>query len=280
MKVKRRINNNVVLASEISGNLEGVLIGKGIGFGVHPDDPIDKQNVQTMYLPSGHRNLKQMASELGEANEDDVNLTYEVTKFIEQQVGEKSGEGLFFGLLDHLVFTLQRYEKKLEIKSPLDWEIRNFYPDIYRVGLAVVDLINSKRKIKLPKSEAAFISLHIINNIENISSIDTTVDLLKVSKDVNSLIRISSDKEIDLQSISYQRFIDHLRYFVLRLVSDEVAPAVTTNESLMKMIIDQYPDEYQISKKIGDYLAKRFHSKVSEDEYLYLTLHLARLLNV
>lgn len=280
MKIKRRINNNVVLATGIgAGRTEGVIIGKGLGFKAHPGDIIKKNLVQTIYVPSGQRNLQQMAAELGNADEKDISLTYKIVKFIEKQIGKTTGEGLFFGLLDHLTFTFQRYNQGISIKSPLDWEIKNFYPNIYKIGLKVVKFINDERKISLPSSEAAFISLHVINNVENLISIDTTIDWLQVSKDVNLLIRINSNKRIDQQTISYKRFNKHLRYLVLRLASKETVPTTTNNEPLMQMIIEQYPIEYKISKKISQYLTKKFNSKVSEDEYLYLTLHLVQLLN-
>lgn len=279
MKVKRRINNNVVLATEVGATSgEGILIGKGIGFNAYPGDEIDSNRVQTIYLPSGERSVEQMARELGEASEDDIALTSQLTKIIGTEMNEKVNEGLFFGLLDHLTFAFKRLEQEIDIHSPLEWEIKHYYPKIYQLGKQIVEKMNRLRGIDLPESEAAFIALHIINNTQNLDSIGSTIELLEISRDVSKLIAMSTSKRIDEESVSYQRFVNHLRYFVLRLDKIDLELTQETNPELLRTIIDQYPKEYQISKKISGYLSKRYDAQVSEDENLYLTLHLVRLL--
>ncbi|RHW48230.1 hypothetical protein DS832_02640 [Bombilactobacillus bombi] len=280
VKVKRRINNNVVLATDVgSKGLEGILIGKGIGFNVHPGDFINKDNIQNVYLPSKNYNITQMAAVLTDASNDDINLVIKIIQYIDSKIEKKINGGLFFGLLDHISFTLHRYYQGMNIKSPLEWEIKHFYPVIYKLGLDVVNIIDKEKNVKLPNSEAAFIALHVINNTENLTSVDETIDWIEVSRDVNKIISISSNNKIDQQSIAYQRFINHLRYLVLRLSSKERVKNNSTNPQMLKMIMTQYSNEYSISKKISDYLSKRYGSRISKDEQLYLTLHLIRLLN-
>jgi beta-glucoside operon transcriptional antiterminator len=126
--VKKRINNNVVLAcAEEDQTDELILIGKGIGFQVYPDDVIDKNKIQQTFLPSENLSVSKMAAVLTDSSLEDVQLVEAIVRLGEEQLGKKLPSGIIFSLLDHLNLAFQRYKEAITIKSPLEWEVKQFY---------------------------------------------------------------------------------------------------------------------------------------------------------
>lgn len=43
------------------------------------------------------------------------------------------------------------------------------------------------------------------------------------------------------------------------------------------MLKEQYPNEYRCALKVRDYMRKEFGQDLSEDELIYLTIHIRRV---
>ena len=101
--------------------------------------------------------------------------------------------------------------------------------------------------------------------IENI--IDNVLDIIKYHYGI----------EINEYSFDYTRFISHLRCFIKRQLSGE---NTNVDTSLLDIIKMKYKSDYNCAKKVKNFLEKTYKWKISENELLYLTLHLNRLSNI
>jgi beta-glucoside operon transcriptional antiterminator len=278
--VKKRINNNVVLAcAEEDQTDELILIGKGIGFQVYPDDVIDTNKIQQTFLPSENLSVSKMAAVLTDSSLEDVQLVEAIVRLGEEQLGKKLPSGIIFSLLDHLNLAFQRYKEAITIKSPLEWEVKQFYRTEIEIGKKALVLIQQEKQMLLPDSEAVFIALHFINYEYEHQSMAATMEYMEIMKDISKMIQYQFQVDLDEQSVDYQRFLNHLRYYVIR-IKEQKKTANSSNQEIVTMVQKKYPKAFKMSVIISQYLEDRYHTKANIDENLYLTLHLTRLLQI
>jgi len=83
------------------------------------------------------------------------------------------------------------------------------------------------------------------------------------------------DIELDEDSLHYERFITHMMYLARRIFKKQ---QLDDNEAeYMSMIRNLYPEDYKCSYEISDYIEKEFKRKLTEEELMYLTLHIKRV---
>lgn len=158
------------------------------------------------------------------------------------------------------------------------WEIKKFYPDEFEVGLKSLELIEEELKIKLPESEAGNIALHLINSQVN-SSYKQVEDVAKQTRMINdilNIVRYTYNIKLDEKSLSYDRFITHLRFFFKRLNEKNNKAEENLEDKddfLLKQVKDKYKDAYKCMLKIEDYLER----ELDDEEKLYLTVHIQRI---
>ncbi|MEI5991025.1 hypothetical protein A5881_002558 [Enterococcus termitis] len=276
MYIKKRINNNVVLA--VDEEVEVIVVGKGLGFQAYPNEPVDPKLIQQVYLPTEKMSVKQMAVLLNEASYEEILLVEKIVKIGEEKLGREINPVILFSLLDHLLFAFKRHQEALKIRSPIEWEIKQFYPKEVEVGLQVLSLIEKEKGIALEESEAVFIAMHFVNYQFDQESMETTMDYMEAMGDITQLVRYYFQVELDENSINYQRFLNHLRYYLMRLNTHETVNSLD-NEEIVLTVKKKYPKEFKCSLKISGYLEERYKKTATFDEQLYLTLHLARLLH-
>ena len=118
-----------------------------------------------------------------------------------------------------------------------------------------LDMVESQFKVRLPESEAAFIAMHIANGETDDSTMEETFAITKIIEDICNIVRVYFRIEMDADSSYYYRFITHLKYFA------------------------KYEEAYRCACKIGDYLSRKYHYQLLEEERMYLTIHIRLVVN-
>ena len=78
--------------------------------------------------------------------------------------------------------------------------------------------------------------------------------------------------------MNYERLLTHLKFFAKRLIKHE-SKGNNKNE-LLDSIKVKYEDSYNCAVKIKTFIEEHYEYEVSEDEMLYLTLHINRVIEV
>lgn len=166
----------------------------------------------------------------------------------------------------------------MSITNAIVWEIKKFYLKEFEIGLKSLSFIEEELGIKLPEGEAGNIALHLINSQVN-SSYKEVEDIARQTKMINyilNIVRYTYNIELDDKSLSYDRFITHLRFFFRRLNKKsniEEENLDNKDDFLLKQIKEKYKDAYKCMLKIEDYLSK----ELNDEEKLYLTVHIQRI---
>lgn len=80
---------------------------------------------------------------------------------------------------------------------------------------------------------------------------------------------------LDTASYCYIRFLAHLRFLVRRLVKGSCTQ--TENSSLFMQAARDFPEAYQCAYAINRVFEKEFKQSCSDEELLYLMMHINRL---
>ncbi|WP_317944848.1 BglG family transcription antiterminator LicT [Carnobacterium maltaromaticum] len=273
MKIKKVFNNNVVYVID-EDYKEFILMGKGIGFNKYPKEEVDATLVEKRFTVDSKESFGKLSDLFAQIPEDDIQLADEIILYGEAQLGQHFNHNLLITLSDHISFMLNRAKEASFFKNPLEWEIKQIYPKEYEVSLTALQLIEKKTGIMMDESEASFIALHFANANLEAGGMDETIMFTKIMGKILDIVTYHYGIKIDESKFNYMRFITHLRFFIKRQLSGE---KLETNSSLLEIISKKHPKDYECALRIKRFLEEQYQWEVSEDELLYLTLHLYRV---
>ncbi len=264
MKVIKNINNNVSLCLDNKGR-EVVAFGKGIGFTKPPYEiPLDQ--IQRTFYDIDESYLSVMVA----IPEEMLSVAAEIYDYGNRKMNNRFSSNVVFTLADHIRFAMKREKENISIKLPLFYEVQNLYPEEIEIGIYALKLINEKFKVKLPKEEAASITLHFVGyrlNDSSYSGKNEKIILDKCTGIVEQMMGINIDKK----GFNYSRFLTHLHYLLDRVRNNKII--ATENGKVYEELKKQYPKTYECVKEIEDFLL----TELNDEERLYLILHINRL---
>ncbi len=273
MKIAKIMNNNVVSALD-EGNREIIVLGKGIGFQKHNGDLIDEVKVEKIFRLSEPARSK-FEKLVEEIPYEYVSYTDEIVREATETLVMELNKNIYITLTDHLHFAIERYRRNITFQNALLWEIKRFYSREYEVGLKAVELLKEREGVALSVDEAAFIALHIVNAEMDIN-LSRTLSVPGMIKDLLNIVRYTFHVDLDEESLSYERFVTHLKFFIQRTLKRQCYP--TEELELYELYRKKAPKSYECAKKIKKYMEEKTDTEVTDEEMMYLTVHISRVI--
>lgn len=273
MKITKILNNNVVL-SKINGN-ERIVMGNGLAFGKKNGQQLERDKIEKVFRLTS-QDQERMLTLLDEINQDVLLVSEQIIKEANKLYDSPISESIYIALTDHINYAIERTHEGFDIKNPLLYEIRTLYPKEYDVARDGLHKINQYFNVTLPKDEIGFIAMHIVNASldENIANI---YEITKITKSIVDIVRYHFNLSINEDELNYSRFMTHLKFFSQRLINQQSLSEVT-DENLLDVLRQKYAKSDVCVDKIADFLFKHYNHKISNDERVYLILHITRLL--
>ena len=262
MKIVRVLNTNAVVSTDRQGK-EIIITGAGIGFKKKKGEELDKSLVEKIYCL--------------QSEEDNHRLQQVVREISARNAGLKVRDTLYVTLTDHINSAVERYQNGIRLKNMMRHEIRKFYPLEYRIGCQAIKWIDEKTGIDLGEDEAAFIAMHIVSSEFETSEVS---DVQKITELINAIIKIVKMHfkiDFDEDSVSYQRFLTHLKFFSARVMDGEVYK--DSMEEIYRVMVVQNRLAYTGVEKVAQFIEKQYGYRLSIDEELYLLIHIKRILD-
>lgn len=275
MRIHRAVNNNIVIVLDENGQ-ERILMGKGIGYRRHSGDEFDESLVDKEFRLAASEQTERLADLVSEISPEVVDAAAEIMAEASENLKKELNGGAVISLSDHIHTAVQRSRGGIFVKNVLLWETKRFYQEEFRVGLKALDVIEEKTGVRLPEDEAGFIALHIVNAQMEESAGDL-YGLTKVMQEIMSIIKYSCKKPLDEESFHYCRFVTHLKFFVQRMLTHTTYRGDDSGE-LLAVVKKQYPQAYQCTDRVGQFTERCHSYPLSDEERLYLTIHIARIL--
>jgi beta-glucoside operon transcriptional antiterminator len=273
MIIKKIFNNNAVVAKD-SSNREIVVMGCGIAFKKKIGEYLDNDKIEKTFILKEKQASERFKLLLEDVPLEQVSLCYDIIEYAKNILDAKLNDYIYVTLTDHISNALKLQEDGLNRSNALIWEVKKFYPKEFSVGIKAIEFIESELGVRLPEDEAGNIALHLINAQvnKNYSDVEDISNQTKMIKDILNIVKYSFSVAIDERSLSYERFVTHLRFFFKRLNKNEKVE-LENDDFLLNQVKSKYKEAYDCMLNIGNYLKKN----LSSEEQLYLTLHIQRL---
>ena len=83
----------------------------------------------------------------------------------------------------------------------------------------------------------------------------------------------------DRESLAFHRFVVHLRYFAQRLFQGKLMTDSPdeSDTAFRALIARSCKEHYKCARCVADYIEKTWHQTLSQEELIYLTIHLKRV---
>lgn len=274
MRVRKVFNNNVLLGVDERGT-EVVLLGRGLGFQAGPGDLVDPARVERQFRPTATNPAERIAAFIEEIPLGDIEVTQEIVDAARARLGEHITDHLLVPLADHISFALRRVrENAPQIEYPLRWEVQYLYPAEVAFAKDALRLVEQRTGVALPEVEAVPLALHFVN-AQFGTDLDATLRMTQVLGEMLAVIRSAFGVEIDEDSVGVARFVTHLRYLFLR--ERQGATLGSRVDAIADAVRSARPREFACAQDLGALLHDRYGWAVTEEELLYLALHVSRL---
>ena len=273
-QVVKAFNNSVVLG--LQDGKERILIARGIGFGCRSGDLIASSTAfEKVFSIDDAETSGRFRQLLGEIS-DDLFITCEnIIHMISRELGEELDEKIHVHLVDHIAFMLKRLQGGDEIVNPFQTEIEILYKREFDLARQAVSMLKEDTKLQIPDGEIGFIAMHIHSSRRSSGKISQTIKCAFLANTIVDHLEEELQLEIDRQSLTYARFITHVRFTVERLLNN-----MPIQNELLSTIKRKYKSSFALGRQVGALIADELCLQtVPEDEIGYLTLHIEKLRN-
>ncbi|NTW38468.1 MAG: PRD domain-containing protein [Cellulomonadaceae bacterium] len=270
---RRVLNNNAVMVVD-EANAVSIVLGRAIGYGVRPGDQVDASRVSEIFLPDAMTPIEQLASFLADTPIQVVRVAREIVDVARSHIDVRVTQSLLLPIADHIGFAIERAEQGIAFEYPLRWEVTQLYPREVAVGRLGVEIVHRRLGVLLPSEEAIPLAMHLVNAQFSSHGLNPTIDMTRRITEVISAVEVSLGVSIDRNAMSTARFVTHLRYLFARMEGKKALDDAP--RGVLSAVVAAHPDAYRCAQEVGAALGEG-GDVLTEDEILYLTLHLARL---
>lgn len=271
-EIKKILNNNVIWGKDLSNQLETVLVGKGIGFGIKVGETVEvsEKKVDKIFVTYDHKTVKDYMSLAETLDASIMEICAEIIILAEGILGKLSNK-IYVVLTDHIGFALERLKQKMNIENPFLLEIKNLYKEEYDIGLKAQKMIMERIGIDITEDEVGFIALHLNAAREN-KQVKETLKHTRLIKEIVTLIEDKIGSKIQEDDLTYYRLISHIKASIHRSEKRE-----GIKNPLLDTIKKEFKESFFLGVKIKEKIENQLDVIVTEDEVGYLAIHIERL---
>lgn len=271
--IEKVINNNIISAYEKSG-AEVIVMGRGIGFKKKQGEVVPADQISKIFRIKSRTLTEQFKELLANMPLERVRISDEIISHAKDHLKLKLNQSIYVTLTDHINFAIERVSQGIEPQNALLWEIKRFYPQEFQLGIYALELIQDRLDILLPEDEAGFIALHFVN-AEYGTDIRDAVKFPDQMQAIVDIVERDLGILLDESSLHYERFMTHIKFLIQWIYRKELLSSEDRELSLLMQ--RKYPREYQCSVKVAEYIMQATGSRLSEEEIMYLSVHIRRV---
>lgn len=260
-------------------NEEIIVMGKGLAFGLKNGDEINESRIDKIFSLSDSSEASRFKALIAEVPEECMKMTEEFIDYAKEQLGKKMHDSIYITLTDHINAMAERAKVHAYIKNTMLWDIKRLYRDEFAISLKIVEAINERIGSAYDENEAARIALHFVNaqlEVDFSSTLDTTMQITKIVSEILNIVKYNFRITYNEDSLSYYRFVTHLRFFAQRIFS-ETTYDDTNDIELLHHIQNKHSEAYHCAQLVKKYVFDNYQYPIADEENMYLTIHIVKL---
>lgn len=275
MEIKKILNNNVAVVHDVHGK-EKIVMGRGIAYQKKVGETIDLSLVDKEFSLSTPEINHRYQELIQDIPIEFIELGENFISYIKTQVDGHLSDTIHISLVDHIYTSVLRFKDGVLIKNVLLWDIKRFYAKEFEIATHAISLIEQNMDIRLPDDEAGFIALHIVN-AQMDDNMEDIYDITEIMQEIMTIVKYYFSIELDENSVYFYRFATHLKFFAQRLIHKKTYND-DQDDGLLSVIKIKYHNAYECVQRITTFILNKYDYSVSNDEQLYLTIHIERLI--
>jgi beta-glucoside operon transcriptional antiterminator len=275
VKIEKVLNNNAVVA--MNDEQEVIIIGRGIAYQKRAGDMVSEQHIDKIFTLQNEDIQENFKALISSIPLEYMKVSEEIIAYAKLKLGKKLNESIYLHLTDHIHFAIERYRKNLPIRNGLIWETKQLYKEEYEVGMEALNMICDQFGVILPEDEAGFMALHFVNAALN-EEMPNIKSMTQVMQEILTIIKYHFKIDFDENSLTFYRFVTHLKFFAQRLVKGKHYKS-NNDDELFLMIQKKYPAAHKCSEKIKKFIESNYTYQLTDEELMYLTIHIERVVN-
>lgn len=266
----------MVLALTDDGKDEVVVMSLGIGFKKKKGEVFSKDDAQKIFILQDEEVKGRYTELLKGADPISFELAEDIISYATDKYQMKLNDIIHVTLADHIDGLLKRMKEDLNMTNQLTMEIKRIYSNEFDVGQYGIKTIYEKIGICPIQDEAAFIALQFVNNQSDLQAEGQEVKVtLRFVSDVLDLVQQYFEIKIEENSLSYYRFVTHLKFLCKRLYSGDV---YRDDRNLYEIVSNAYPEATACVEKIIHFIQLKYKKDASTEEKAYLIIYVEKLI--
>ncbi len=251
---------------------------KGLGFKKNKNDPIDQSLIERLYVIEKKGQRSHLEKSIANIPFEIIQTTNHIIKYASEQLDKDLSDATWLGLVDHIQYAIERAKNNIPVTNALLFEISRFYRKEFLMAKEAMILIEQEHHVTLPEDEAGFIALHFVNaQMKEQVNMQETMQTPKIIQKILDIVKYHYRIELNEETIHFERFVTHLRYFVLRLMQGRKIEE--DDSGFIEIIKDKFKEEYKCAKRIETYVVTELGYTLTEDEMIYLAVHIRRVVD-
>lgn len=272
MKIAKILNNNVVVILDENGR-EQVVMGRGLAFQKQVGTLLEQDKIEKVFALQSDELVARLGELLSQIPLEVMTTCDRIIELSRQRLG-KLQDSLYITLTDHCHFAIERQKKGVAIRNVLLWEIKRLYPKEFLLGQEALAIIEKRLDVQLTEDEAGFIALHLVTAQLN-SEMPEVMHVTRVMQEILHIVKYQLTLEYDEESLSYQRFVTHLKFFAQRMLNRNVV--ADDDATLHVAVKDNYPLAWRCAEKLNRHLVAEYQRELTTEEIMFLAIHIERV---
>ncbi len=269
-RVEKVLNHNALIGIPENTTQEFLILGKGVGFGKHVSETIEIAHdckIYSLKESTERGDKKDLATSIDPVY---LEISNELLDGAEAEF-QTIDRDVMLPLADHIEYAVKRSKNNEQLRNPLTDDIRVLFHAEFKVAEKAKDIIFNRLGVHLTDDEIGYIALHIHSSIMD-QAVSQAMQMAEAVRQCVGLVEAETGKKIDIQSLSYNRLLNHIRYMIARTLKGEV----------IKLDMNDYinataANSFKMATKVCDELSKSLKKEIHSAEIGYLAMHIERI---
>ena len=272
MHIAKVLNNNVVVVLD-EHRREQVVMGRGLAFQKRVGDSLDEAKIEKIFALQSDELVGRLGELLSQIPLEVMTTCDRIIERARERLG-KLQESVYITLTDHCHFAIERQKNGVALRNVLLWEIKRLYPKEFTLGQEARTLIAKRLGVELAEDEAGFIALHLVTAQLN-SEMPEVMHVTRVMQEILQLVKYQLHLEYNEESLSYQRFVTHLKFFAQRMLTRTVVE--DDDAELHSAVKDNYAKAWKCAETVALHLQNSYQRSLTTEEIMFLAIHIERV---
>ena len=272
MQIAKVLNNNVVVVLD-EHRREQVVMGRGLAFQKRVGDSLDETKIEKIFALQSDELVGRLSELLSQIPLEVMTTCDRIIERARERLGRLQ-ESVYITLTDHCHFAIERQKNGVALRNVLLWDIKRLYPKEFALGQEARALIEKRLGVALAEDEAGFIALHLVTAQLN-SEMPEVMHVTRVMQEILQLVKYQLRLEYNEESLSYQRFVTHLKFFAQRMLTRTVVE--DDDAELHSAVKDNYAKAWKCAETVAVHLQKSYQRSLTTEEIMFLAIHIERV---